>query len=524
MIDFETFHEVRRLSAQLKLTASQIAARTGLNIKTVRRHLGKLRYEPRLKPARRASKLDPYKDLIVAWLEKHPFSGEQIRHRLCSEHGYTGGKSILNEFIVSVRPVRHAAFLKLAFEPGDCMQVDWGTHGVIRIGDTLRKLHYFCAVLCHSRLLYVEFFLSQSTECFLSGHRNALEYFGRAPRRVMHDNLKSAVLERLPGRAPVFNPRYLDFAAHYGFKPVACNVARGNEKGRVENSIGYIQKNFLAGLEIGGFEALNAEARAWMERVANVRTHRETGRRPCDHFEEEKSALQPLPLAGADIASSRRVRATNRCRVSFEGNRYSVPFEHAGQLLELRAEPHAVLIYRGAKLVAQHARGYDRNLDIENPDHVSRLLSERKRAENSALLARFLALSKQAERYYGALRERELHAMGHVRRILMLAGEHGNDAVRAALEEAIGPGSLQRRLPPQHPPAPARTRSHHRRAPPHPRRRTAPTRSAAPGLLPLRDLRRARRRPAAFHCARIPRARRLSRFHRQPYITSYFIL
>lgn len=441
MIDFETFHEVRRLRDQLSLTPQQIAERTGLNIKTVRKYLAKPRYEPRQKPQKRASKLDPYKDLIIAWLEKYPFTGIQIEQRLRAEHGYTGGKSILNEFIASVRPVRHEAFLKLAFEPGDSMQVDWGTHGVLRIGDTLRKLHYFAAVLCHSRMLYVEFFLSQSMECFLCGHRNALEYFGSSPRRVMHDNLKTAVIERLPGHAPVFNPRYLDLAAHYGFKPVACNVARGNEKGRVENSIGYIQKNFLAGLEISGFEALNSQARAWMEQVANVRVHRETNRRPCDLFEEEKNALQPLPITRYDISSSRRVRATNRCRVSFEGNRYTVPFEHAGQLLELRAEPQTILIYRGDKLIARHPRSYARSLDIENPDHVSRLLNERKRAEDAALLARFLALSPKAELYYAGLRERELHAMGHVRRILLLATGHGRDSVRQALEEAVELGA-----------------------------------------------------------------------------------
>src|SRR5579864_7490833 len=109
----------------------------------------------------------------------------QILQRLRAEHGYTRGKTILNDFIAAVRPVRHAAYLKLAFEPGDCMQIDWGTHGLIRIGEGLRKLHYFAAVLCHSRLMYVEFFLSQSMECFLCGHRNALEYFGGTPRRVM---------------------------------------------------------------------------------------------------------------------------------------------------------------------------------------------------------------------------------------------------------------------------------------------------------------------------------------------------
>ena len=442
MIDFETYHEVRRCRDELRLNAVQIAAKLGLDIKTVRKWLAKKRYEPRRRPARRCSKLDPYKPTILARLEKHPYSGVQILQRLRADHGYSGGKSVLNDYLRTVRPVRHEGFLKLAFEPGDCLQVDWGTHGLIKVGETVRKLHYFAAVLCYSRLLYVEFFLSQSMECFLAGHRHAFERFGAAPVRVMHDNLKSAVLERRPGEAPKFNPRYLDFALHYGFKPVACNVRRGNEKGRVENMIGYIQKNFLAGLEISSLEALNAAARRWSEQIANVRQHRETGARPVDLFAREKPRLQPLPLLGYDISQSRRVRATNRCQVHFEANRYSVPFAHAGALLELRAEPETITLYRGEKLIAQHPRAYGRGQEIANPDHTSRLLQERKRGEDAALLARFLALGPQAEAYFGALRQRELHAFGHVRRILLLAESYGVGAVAGALAEALQLGAI----------------------------------------------------------------------------------
>ena len=441
MIDFETYHRIRHLIEQEHLTPEQVAAKMRLNVKTVRKWLEKPRYEPRRKAPKRASKLDPYKDLIVAWLEKHPYTGEQLFQRLRREHGYTGGRTILHNYIVKVRPVRHEAFLKLAFEPGDCLQIDWGTHGMLPVGGALRKLHYFAAVLCYSRLLYVEFFLSQSMECFLAAHRHALEFFESSPRRVMHDNMKTAVLERLPGQAPKFHPRYLDFAAHYGFKPVACNVAKGNEKGRVENAIGYIQKNFLNGLAISSLEALNLEARRWMEQVANVRQHRETGQRPCDLFGAEKPRLQPLPLAGYDIAQSRRARASNRCQVSFEGNRYSVPFAHAGALLELRVEPETLTFYRHDKLIAQHPRCYGRGQDIDNPDHTSDLLKERKRGEDAALLARFLALTPKAEAYFGTLRQRDLHALGHARRILMLADIHGRDAVASALEEALELGA-----------------------------------------------------------------------------------
>ena len=98
----------------------------------------------------------------------------------------------------------------------------------MRIGDCTRKLHYFAAVLCYSRLLFVEFFLSQRMECFLARWNTTV---------------------RVPRASPVFNRRYLDFAAHYGFKPVACNIRRGNEKGRVENSIAYFE-SFLTRRQI----------------------------------------------------------------------------------------------------------------------------------------------------------------------------------------------------------------------------------------------------------------------------------
>src|SRR5690242_20136943 len=117
MIDFASFHEARRLSRE-NLTPWQIAQKLVRNIKTIRKSLLKRRYEPR-QSTRRPSILDPYIDLIIAWLEKHPFTGMQIYQRLRAENGYTGGYTIVKDFIACVRPIRHEAFLKLEFEPGD---------------------------------------------------------------------------------------------------------------------------------------------------------------------------------------------------------------------------------------------------------------------------------------------------------------------------------------------------------------------------------------------------------------------
>jgi transposase len=120
----------------------------------------------------------------------------------------------------------------------------------------------------------------------------------------MVDNLKSAVLQRLAGIAPVFNPRFVDFARHHGFEVVACNVRRANEKGRVESGVGYVKKNFLRGLQLSDLSAVQASSRVWLDTIANVRTHGETQRR---RICSPKSVLT-VPLAVvADIKQRGRM-------------------------------------------------------------------------------------------------------------------------------------------------------------------------------------------------------------------------
>ena len=129
-----------------------------------------------------------------------------------------------------IRPRQPPAFLKLDFAAGECAQVDWGVYGTINVGSTRHRLSFFLMVLCYSRLMYLEFTVSQQMEFFLACHEHAFAAFGGCPSRIMVDNLKSAVLQRLVGAAPVFNPKYLDFSRHWGFEISPCNVRSGNEK------------------------------------------------------------------------------------------------------------------------------------------------------------------------------------------------------------------------------------------------------------------------------------------------------
>jgi hypothetical protein len=291
-------------------------------------------------------------------------------------------------------------------------------------------------VLCYSRLMYVEFTLSQRMEQFLGCHQNALAFFGGVPEKIMVDNLKSAVLKRFIGQDPVLNPRYRDFAAHYGFTIKPCAVAKGNEKGRVESGVGYVKKNFLSGLEISDFKVLGPGAKLWLDTVANVRLHSETHEQPLKRFNQEKPLLRPLPAMPYDIGNIYPVRASNRFRINFESNRYSVPAEYASTRLTLKAYPQRLCIYHHDKLIAGHPRSYDRHQDFEDPDHPKALLAQRKNAREQKLLARFLSLSYQAEAYYQGLAKR-FNPQHHVRKIVALSEIYDAEMMARAIEDAL---------------------------------------------------------------------------------------
>jgi transposase len=369
-------------------------------------------------------------------LEKYPYSAAQVFQRL-REQGFDGGYSIVKAYVRTMRPKRQPAFLKLAFAPGECAQADWGSFGSVRVGQTSRRLSFFVMVLCYSRLMYVEFTLSQTMEHFLACHQHAFEVFGGVPHSVMVDNLKSAVLKRTLGEAPVLNPKYAAFSEHYGFRIVPCNVGKGNEKGRVENGVGYIKKNFLAGLDLADFSVLAPAVKHWLATVANVRLHGETRKQPLELWQSEKPYLSLLPLHPFDIATVAQVRASRQFRITLDTNRYSVPAHLAGQALTLKTYPDRLCLYHQNQLVARHARSYDRHGDFEDPDHPKPLLEQRKKARDHKLFMRFLALSPQAEAYYRQLEQRRLNPHHHVRKIVALSDIYGQEAVARAMADAL---------------------------------------------------------------------------------------
>jgi transposase len=432
MIDYQTYCQIRHLFLEKKLRLRQIARELKLDLKTVRKWAGRPSFQKAQLP-KRPSKLDPFKGQIVRQLERHDYSARQIFQQI-SEQGYQGRYSILKAFVRQVRPRPRPAFLTLHFEPGQCAQVDWGCAGWVPVGSTRRRLSFFLMVLAFSRKLYLEFTLAETMEHFLACHQHAFEYFGGVVREVWVDNCKVAVLSRGAGSI-VFNPRYLDFANHHGFQIRACGVGQPQEKGRVENGVGYVKKNFLNGLELSDFQAVNHAARYWLDTVANLRVHGQTHQTPQELFPQEKlRPLHPVPYEAAVVET---VRVNSQFRIKVDGNAYSVPCHYASRQLTLKRFPDRLLVYDRDKLIAQHVRRYDRNQDYELPDHVAPLLLLRKKAREQKLFLRFLALGPKAHPYYQQLEARRLNPKHHVQKILALSELYGTEAVARAMEDAF---------------------------------------------------------------------------------------
>jgi hypothetical protein len=261
------------------------------------------------------------------------------------------------------------------------------------------------------------------------------------PKKILYDNLKLVVLSRM-GSEIRFNPKFMEFAGIYGFEAVPCNVARGNEKGKVENAIHYIRISFLSGREIISWAKLNAEAKVWLAEVANVRIHRTTRERPIDRWEKEKPFLYPTPSKPYDASIVRPVSSTHQALVRFDGNAYSVPHTYASRALLLRATENEVRFVWDGKQIACHPRSYERGLFIEDPKHYEGLLITKKKAFLRHLERRFLELGTVAKPYLEGLFEQELRVHRHLVEILQLVTTYSKEEVVAALSAAIEHGAF----------------------------------------------------------------------------------
>jgi transposase len=353
-------HDIEELKRQ-GLSVKAISKLTGFDRKTIRKYLSQSQAVPVYGPRQpRATKLDVFKPYIEERLKAGVWNA-RVLMREVRERGYGGGYTILTDWL---RPQRQSARVTAVrrFETpiGYQAQVDWGHVGTITIDEAPRNMWGFTFTLGYSRAMMAEAALDQTLGTLLRMHEEAFRQLGGVPEEILYDRMKTVWLNTNERGETVWHPVFLDFAHYWGFRPRLCQAYRAQTKGKVESGVKYVRRNFLCGLqgrEPASLADLNGQLRQWVWEVSNKRVHGTTHEHVGRRWNEEKLKLQasegrlPYPYVDEELR-----RVARDAYVSWESNRYSVPWSYAGSPVWVRDREGQIEVHYGGQRIAAHTR------------------------------------------------------------------------------------------------------------------------------------------------------------------------
>jgi len=390
----------------------------------------------------RASKIDSYLPFIRTVLEKYPNLTASRLHEMVKERGYEGGVDHFRDMVARHRPKPAAeAYLKLSTLPGEQAQVDWAYFGKVKIGNAERQLFGFVMVLSWSRQIFLRFYTGMVTANFLQGHVDAFSMWEGVPREILYDNLKSAVLERA-GDAIRFNPRLLELAAHYRYAPKPVAVARGNQKGRVERAIQYIRHSFFAARQWSGLEDLNSQAMDWSQgTAANRKCAEDREITVAEAFRQERNSLLSLPANPYCAYEVIVVSVGKTPYVRFDLNLYSTPHEYVQRQVTVLADGEWVRIMDGTVEVAKHKRSFEKQRQIETPEHIERLVAQKKKAKKASGMNVLYSAAPSARKMLEMAAERGYPIGSLTNKLLHLLDLYGAAEMEESVREVVKAGA-----------------------------------------------------------------------------------
>lgn len=339
-----TLHDLQRQG----LSISEIARRTGLDRKTVRKYLQRGLAPPAYGPRR----LAPYGGYLRERVEACAgLSGRRL-YREIRALGYRGGYTAVTDYLRRIRPPFERRF---ETAPGRQAQMDFAEF-LVEFADqpgVRRRVWLFALVLGHSRWLWGRFCPSQKLDTVLRCHVLAFEVCGGATAEVLYDRMKTAVLGEHADGTVRYHPALVALLRHYGAAPRACRAYRAKTKGKVERPFRYIRQDFFLDRTFRNLDDLNARFAAWCAELANARVHGTANRVVQEAFTEERAHLRPLPLRAYDAVLTVERRVSHEGMVSVNGNLYSVPDRTRKRVLEVQHHPLEIRIFEDGELIAR---------------------------------------------------------------------------------------------------------------------------------------------------------------------------
>jgi transposase len=356
MVGLERWQEIQRLFREARIPIAEISRRLDLDRKTVRRCLRRGTWQPYLRPGRADTLLAPH----AAWLrERAPqvqYSARILFQELRQHRGYPGSYDTVKLFVQPLRAVRlqaERALTRFETPPGLQSQIDWGIATVrLRAQPVVR--HIFVLTLGYSRRSIYVPCPNETLPQFLEAHERAFAYFGGHTREHLYDRPRT-VCAPAGERRSTWNPTFKAFADYWGFEPRLCQPYRAQTKGKVESGVKYFKRNFLPGRAFVDDRDLDEQLAQWMAEVADLRIHGTTHERPRDRFTREQPTLIPTTTQPGFRLAARVPRiVAEDYLVSFETNRYSVPFPLIGQTVDVHRQDGQLQIFHRGQLVVTH--------------------------------------------------------------------------------------------------------------------------------------------------------------------------
>jgi len=395
IIEVEIYEEIRRLHLE-GLSQRAIAAKLKISRQTVKKYCDgdtvpwvRKDYEREPDVITEDVKkfiLECFRSDEKEKLKKQKHTAKRIYDRLVTEKGFTGGESTIRKAVKLFKKqnaVPPQTIMPLSYQPGEALQIDWG-EATVYINDIKTRLYTFCARLCYSCDIFVMAFKSQNEESFLEGQQKAFEYFGGVPKRVIFDNAKVAVKEGFGLYAKPQN-KYLSFSAHYVFNLDFCNPAKGNEKGLVENLVGYSRRNFLVPVRrVTSIDQLNDNLR---NDCLNYRkTHKIQGKPLTvqEMYLQEVTFLNAIPRYKFDTSKTAISRVDDFSTVRYEKNNYSVPTKYLRLEVTIKGYGNYVQILHNNIEIALFDRCYYSGRTEYKLEHYIDLLERKPRSVSNA--------------------------------------------------------------------------------------------------------------------------------------------